>query len=204
MGPARPRVIADGRSSLVLHGVLMSACACSSREVLLLCELRRPSWSTADVSRFPDTRSALLNARRRSARLRQLGSRCSHAPRPGSLRDTSGTSGEPSGPCSPTTTLNRSTADPCSLHPTHVLTGEPGFTRAESEDSRRTIVHSTAEPSRSLHSTVIRWTWRAGRTHRQRVPHRSECRYANPSTVQPGGHFDPLFRWPTKAGNRAR
>ena len=122
----------------------------------------------------------------------------------GSLRDTSGTSGEPSGPCSPTTTLNRSTADPCSLHPTHVLTGEPGFTRAESEDSRRTIVHSTAEPSRSLHSTVIRWTWRAGRTRRQRVPHRYECRYANPSTAQPGGHFDPLFRWPTKAGNRAR
>ena len=28
-GPARPRVISDGRSSLVLHGVLMSARACS-------------------------------------------------------------------------------------------------------------------------------------------------------------------------------
>lgn len=34
--PARPRVISDGRSSLVLHGVLISAVACSCRRVLLL------------------------------------------------------------------------------------------------------------------------------------------------------------------------
>ncbi len=35
MVPARPRVISDGRSSLVLHGVLISAVACSSRRVVL-------------------------------------------------------------------------------------------------------------------------------------------------------------------------
>ena len=29
--PARPRVISDGRSSLVLHGVLMSVRTCSSQ-----------------------------------------------------------------------------------------------------------------------------------------------------------------------------
>ena len=38
--PARPRVNSDGRSSSVLHGVLISAVACSSRRVEL-CALRR-------------------------------------------------------------------------------------------------------------------------------------------------------------------
>lgn len=50
----------------------------------------RTQWSTSDASTLPDTRNALPNARRRSARLRQASAGCSHAPRPGSLRLGSG------------------------------------------------------------------------------------------------------------------
>ena len=105
--PARPRVISDGRSSLVLHGVLMSACACLLERYCSVCVKLLDQWSTADVSSCPDTRSALPNARRRSAQLRQFGSGCSHAPRPGSLRRGSGTSGHPAARSSRTTTLQQ-------------------------------------------------------------------------------------------------
>jgi hypothetical protein len=50
----------------------------------------RTQWSTSDTSTLPDTRRALPNARRLSARFRQSSTGCSHAPRPGSLRPGSG------------------------------------------------------------------------------------------------------------------
>ncbi|TCN58266.1 hypothetical protein EV641_101369 [Rhodococcus sp. SMB37] len=64
--PARPRVISDGRSSLVLHGVLMSVRACSSQSSMSLLVSRRrgrcatsPPWTRpADPAlRYPDLRT---------------------------------------------------------------------------------------------------------------------------------------------------
>ncbi len=83
--------------------------------------------SRAEISRCPDTRSALPIARRRSAVLRQAEKGCNHAPRPGSLRRGSGTistTREPFPVSVPRATIrNRSTASSRLRHPMHVRIG---------------------------------------------------------------------------------
>ena len=91
-----------------------------------------PMWArTGAGSSGPGTRSARGNAERRSARSRHSGARCSHAPRPGSLRRGSGVSTP-----STTTTLNRPSATSRCRHPTHVRTG-PAMDRGSGASAGR-------------------------------------------------------------------
>jgi hypothetical protein len=80
---------------------------------------------TPATSSGPGTRSALGNARRRSALVRQPGSGCNHAPRPPIRRRRSRTSSP-----STTTTRSNSPASARPRQPTQVLTGPEPERRA--------------------------------------------------------------------------
>ena len=103
---------------------------------------RAISARTADSSSAPGTRRARESARRRTARSRQCGVGCSHAPRPARRARGSATSTSPTA-----TTRSSSARPPRTRHPTHVRTGVRGVAGA---DGRSTGDESTAPSACSL------------------------------------------------------
>ncbi len=165
--------------------------------------------TTAVVSGEPLMRNARTNACRRIAASRHCGSRCNHAPRPGSFLAVSTVTTHLPFPPSTATTRSSSTASSRFRQPTHVRTGPLGTSVADRA--------SAAEVSRWI-TVQSSHTWspgRNGRPHRSVVsrrrisprvlpPHRCGCRCATPSAAPPGGRSAPPCRSRATAGNPAR
>ena len=140
---------------------------------------------TSPASRGPGTRSARVNAWRRSARSRHPVRGCSQAPRPGRRRRGSGTR-------RPLTATTRSRSVACSRvrHPTHVRIGVDPRRTGSGRRRRATSECSAARFSRASPSHP------GGRRRRSRpwAPHRSRRRRS------PGRRRRRRTGWRTRPG----
>ena len=124
-----------------------TVCSCSSLPVLLPgVSSASPALKcsiTAVMSGEPVIRNARTNARRRIAASRHCGSRCNHAPRPGSFLAVSTVTALWPFPPSAATTRSSSTASSRFRQPTHVRTGPSGRLCGEAGVSRWITVQSS-------------------------------------------------------------